>query len=257
MVWPLLVGRSMQIVLQLLRRRRPLVFLAVVFLIVGVLDRCALADEDVKEDRTETDRYAPLDRRRVAAWDHFEVSMGFLAGQRTYTNTPFSLSSGSTEGANGLVSPFQATPYDRVNAFGLRWDARLVVSYVRMTVGYDQPFMALRLGDGQATYPVGGALRDVQVRSIQSHDLRFGIGGEYPIGPLAPFVDIIGSVHWVGTTLAIDGASHDYSAVTFGFAARGGFRLHVRKWFFASASGEVGLVGDERWGAELAVGFSI
>jgi hypothetical protein len=31
----------------------------------------------------------------------------------------------------------------------------------------------------------------------------------------------------------------------------------VRKWFFASVSGEVGLTGDERWGAELAVGFSI
>jgi hypothetical protein len=247
----------MNLVLQLLRRRRPLLFLAVVFFVVFVVDRCALASEGEREDRTEPDRYAPLDRRKVAAWDHFEISMGFMAGQRSYTSTPFALSSGPTEGASGLVAPFQSTPYDRVNAYGLRWDARLVVSYVRMTVGYDQPFMALQLGDGAGTYSVGGIARDVQVRGIQSHDLRFGIGGEYPIGPLAPFVDMIGYVHWVGTTVAIDGASHDYSAVTFGFAARGGFRLHVRKWFFASASGEVGIVGDERWGAELAVGFSI
>lgn len=249
----------MHFVLQLLRHRRPLVFLAVVFFVVAVIDRCALAaEDDPKEEHEPTDRYAPLDRRKVAAWDHFEISMGFLAGQRSYTSTPFSMSSsGGTDGANALVAPFQGTPYDRVNAYGLRWDARLVVSYVRMTVGYDQPFLALRLGEGEGTYPVGGVLRDVQVRGLQSHDLRFGIGGEYPIGPLAPFLDVIGYVHWVGTTLAIDGASHDYSAVTFGFAARGGFRLHVRKWFFASASGEVGLVGDERWGAELAVGFSI
>ena len=242
----------------ILRRVRPLFFIVFAFL---AFESIALADEEPETEKTEKpsepDRYAPLDRRRVAAWDHFEVSMGFLAGQRTYTQTPFAMTSGGLDGASSLVTPFQSTPYDRVNAFGLRWDARLVVSYVRMTVGYDQPFMSLRLGDGASTMSVGGVNRDVQVRGIRSHDLRFGIGGEYPIGPIAPFVDIIGSVPWVDTTLAIDGASHDYAATTFGFAARGGFRLHVRKWFFASASGEVGLVGDERWGAELAVGFSI
>lgn len=247
----------------ILSRLRPLLFVLFAFL---AFESVALAADEPEDGKTETekpterpesDRYAPLDRRRVAAWDHFEVSMGFLAGQRSYTQTPFAMTGGGIDGASSLVTPFQATPYDRVNAFGLRWDARLVVSYVRMTVGYDQPFMSLRLGDGATTMPVGGVARDVQVRGIRSHDLRFGIGGEYPIGPIAPFVDIVGSVHWVDTTLAIDGASHDYAATTFGFAARGGFRLHVRKWFFASASGEVGLVGDERWGAELAVGFSI
>ena len=73
-----------------------------------------------------------------------------------------------------------------------------------MTVGYDQPFMAPRLGEGEGSYSVGGVMRTVQVRGIRSYDLRFGIGGEYPIGPIAPFVDLIGSVRWVGTTLAID-----------------------------------------------------
>jgi hypothetical protein len=244
----------MNLLLQLFERRRPLLFFAFGFITLVALERCANAAESETDEEHPT---APLDQRRISAWDHFEVSMGFLAGQRTYTSTPFTLSSGGTEGASSLVAPFQAPPYDRVNAFGLRWDARLVVSYVRMTVGYDQPFMAPRLGEGAGTYQLGTTNRDVQVRGIQSHDLRFGIGAEYPLGPVAPFVDVMGSVHWVGTTLAIDGASHDYSATTFGFAARMGFRLHVRKWFFASASGEVGLTGDERWGAELAVGFSI
>ncbi|CAN5370037.1 hypothetical protein BH09MYX1_BH09MYX1_22500 [soil metagenome] len=224
------------------------------------LEELARADEsdDKSDDARAADaRYAPLDRRKVAAWDHFEISMGFLAGQRSYTSTPFTMTSGGTDGASSLVKPFQSTPYDRVNAYGLRWDARLVVSYVRMTVGYDQPFMQLRLGDGENSYAVGGTTRDVQVRSLRSHDLRFGIGVEYPVGPIAPFIDVLGSIHWVDTTLSIDGASHDYAATTVGFAARAGFRLHVRKWFFASLSGEVGMVGDERWGAELAVGFSI
>ena len=232
---------------------RSLLLLAVAFF---ALERAARADEPGAEHASDA-RYSPLDRRQVAAWDHFEISMGFLAGQRSYTSTPFSMTSGATEGASSLVAPFQASPYDRVSAFGLRWDARLVVSYVRMTVGYDQPFMSLRLGDGEGSYSVGGVTRDVQVRGLRSHDLRFGIGGEYPVGPVAPFVDLVGTVRWIDTTLAIDGVSHDYAATTFGFAARGGVRLHVRKWFFASVSGEVGLMGDERWGAELAVGFSI
>ena len=248
----------------------PCLFAVVVFERVASADEIETAPETSEssspsrpsaKSEEPTDRYAPLDRRGHSAWDHFEFSMGFLMGQRSYTQTPFSLSNGGANGpvagANSLVAPFQGAPYDRVNAYGLRWDARLVVSYVRMTVGYDQPFMSLRLGDGESMQNVGGQMRDVQVRGLSSHDLRFGIGFEYPVGPVAPFVDVLGSVRWINTTLAIDGASHDYTAVGFGFAARGGFRLHVRKWFFASASGEVGIVGDERWGAELAVGFSI
>ena len=33
-------------------------------------------------------------------------------------------------------------------------------------------------------------------------------------------------------------------------------RLEVRRWFFASIAGEVGLQSDVLWGGELSVGFS-
>jgi hypothetical protein len=217
-----------------------------------VLTSVSLAHAD-----PERDDPAPLDDKTFRAWDHFELSMGFVAGQRRYTDTPWSLNqSGALPGTSAIVAPLRRAPYDNVSMFGVRYDARLVVSYVRMTVGFDLPFTASGLGAGDGRYTIGGVDRDVSVRSIGAKDLRFGIGGEYPFGPVAPFVDLIGGVHWASTTLAIDGQSHDYDATTFAFSLRGGARLHVRKWFFATASGEVGLVGDVRWGAELSVGFA-
>src|SRR5579883_291800 len=133
--------------------------------------------------------------------------MGFLAGQRRYTQTPWTLNqSGALPGTSALVDPLKRAPYDNVSLFGVRYDARLVVSYVRMTVGFDLPFAATGLGDGEGRYTIGGVDRDVSVRSLHAHDLRFGIGGEYPIGPVAPFVDLMGAIHWTDTTLAIDGA---------------------------------------------------
>ena len=208
---------------------------------------------------TDGDKIAPLDRREVATWDHLELSMGFLAGQRRYATTPFNLTNGgagTVAGATSLVEPFQRAPFDNVTVLGVRYDVRLVVSYVRMTAGFDLPFTSFRQAESTGRYVIGGVERDVSVRSIGSKDLRFGLGGEYPIGPVAPFVDLVGAIHWVSTTLAIDGAGHDYAASTFAFSVRGGMRLHVRKWFFASAAGEIGLVGDVRWGAEMSVGFA-
>jgi hypothetical protein len=103
---------------------------------------------------------------------------------------------------------------------------------------------------------VGNTSRKISVQSIDPIDLRFGIGAEYPIGPVVPFVDVMGGVHWVNTTLSVDEHQVDYSASSFALSARAGARLHVRRWFFAQLAGEVGLLGDVRWGAELSVGFA-
>jgi hypothetical protein len=223
------------------------------FVIVSSFPRAAKAADVPGEEQVE-----PLDRRALAAWDHIEMSMGFLAGQRSYTKTAFGFGdgTGAPPGAASLVEPFQHAPYDNVNVYGLRYEARLVVSYVRMTAGFDLPFSSFRLGDSGGRYDVGGTPMDISVRSLGTKDLRFGIGAEYPIGPVAPYVDLIGSVHWVSTTLSVGGTPVDFTANSFAFAARGGIRLHVRRWFFAAASGEVGLTGDMRWGADLSVGVA-
>lgn len=192
------------------------------------------------------------------ACDHFELTMGFLAGARRYGNESFAHSGGGGDlaGSGGLVEPFSNPPYDNVPVFGLRYDLRLVVSYVRMTVGVDFPFAYLQPADTRATYDVGGVPSEIVVRKIRPYELRFGIGGEYPIGRFAPFVDLIGEVDWVKTELSIAGQTVRYEANSFGFSARAGVRAYLRDWFFIAAAGEIGIVGNRLWGAELSLGFA-
>ncbi|HMR75820.1 MAG TPA: hypothetical protein PKD61_11925 [Polyangiaceae bacterium] len=209
---------------------------------------------DTQRPTPDHDQIEALDNRDVTQQDHFELSMGFLLGQRSYANTTFNPSDGTA--ALSLDEAFGAAPYDRVLALGLRYDARLVVSYVRMTAGFDLPFAAYDAATTRGQYDVDGQARDVSVRSLSIKGLRFGIGGEYPFKAVAPFVDLLGSMNLLDTTLQVDGQTHDYESTTFGFSVRGGIRLQVRRWFFASIAGEVGLNSDVLWGGELSGGFS-
>lgn len=193
----------------------------------------------------------------LRGWDHLEVSMGFLAGQRSYSDTSFKFEDGSTmAGVGGMVDPFNNAPFDKVQMYGLRYDLRLVVSFLRMTVGMDIPFASYGNGDGTGRYRLAGETRQVSVQKLEALDLRFGIGAELPVGTLVPFVDVLGSVHWITASMAIDDQRADFSATTFAFSSRAGVRLHVRRWFYAAVAGEVGIVGDVMWGAELSVGFA-
>jgi hypothetical protein len=192
------------------------------------------------------------------ACDHFELTMGFLAGARSYGEESFTLASGGdgVDGAGALVAPFRRAPFDYVPVYGLRYDLRLVVSYVRMTVGVDFPFAHLPPADSSSVQAMDGVERGILVRSIRPYELRFGIGGEIPLGRVTPFVDLVGEVDWVSAHLVIDGEGATYEATSFGFSARAGARIYLRDWFFISGAGEIGLVGNRFWGAELSLGFA-
>lgn len=199
------------------------------------------------------------EERDMFIGDHFELTMGFLAGQRDYTGSTFEFDEGNATSVGGgqIVEPFAGAPFDKVTVFGLRYDMRLVVSYIRMLAGFDFPFPSFRSRDTTGTYILNGEKRQVTVQSLSAKELRFGIGAEYQYKSFAPFIDVIGGVHWVDTEFAVDGLKASYGASNFAFSVRGGARLHVRPWFFVAASGELGLVGDILWNGELSVGFSI
>ncbi|MCK9461189.1 MAG: hypothetical protein M0R80_16300 [Proteobacteria bacterium] len=190
--------------------------------------------------------------------DHFELTMGFIAGARRYDGESFAheKGGGGVAGVKALVEPFGQAPYDDCTVFGLRYDLRLVVSHVRMTAGVDFPFASFEPADTRRSYDVAGVEREIAVQKIRPYELRFGIGGEIAIGRFAPFVDLIGEVDWVSTELVVDGETVGYGACSFGFSARVGARLYVREWFFVAAAGEIGIVGQRFWGAELSLGFS-
>ncbi len=198
---------------------------------------------------------ASLDDEDTSPWDHGEFTMGFMGGQRNFTETNFS-QVGDGERLN-LDAPMSSAPYDGVTTLGLRYDLRLVVSYIRMTAGFDMPFATYNTGDTTQAYQIDGQARQVTSRSLSMRGFRFGIGGEVPTGtPLTPFVDVMGTVNFLDTTLVVDNAAYDFEATSFGFSARTGVRLQVRRWFFAQLAGEIGLKSDVVWGGELSVGFS-
>ncbi len=180
--------------------------------------------------------------------DHFEATMGFLATAQDHRATGF-----ANDGSGpALAQTFARAPYDRALGLGLRYDARAVISHVRMTAGFDLPFTSF---DGTA--PARIDEHDVTARSLWSWGLRFGLGGEYGFGAVTPFVDLQGSVLGVSTTVNVDGRAAEYDALRFGFSARAGVRIHLRRWFFVTASGEVGIIGPTLWSADVGVGFRI
>ncbi len=197
-------------------------------------------------DAQDSEGPEPLADETISAWDHFELSMGFIAGSRRYGELTY-------EGSQRYASMLDSAPFDDALVFGLRYDLRLVVSYVRMTVGVDIPFPTF---DSAATTVMIDGM-DTTLTQLRGWNLHFGIGGEYPVGPVAPFLDILGDVGFAEAQFSSAAGDDTLNGRGFGFALRGGVRLHVRKWFFASASAEVGLVGDIRWGTELSVGFAL
>lgn len=205
-------------------------------------------EQPAAEPEDDHDPHAPLDDEPLAAWDHFEISMGFVGGWRRFDRMAF-------RGDPGLdPSLYRTAPLDGVQAFGLRYDARLVVAYTRMTVGIDIPFTQYTVDETTRILDDGS---QATVAHIKPFAFRFGIGGELPVGPVAPFVDILGSIHSVRATFDINDVEREVKARSFGFSARAGIRLHVRKWFFASIAGEVGIVGPMVWAADLSVGFAV
>jgi hypothetical protein len=161
--------------------------------------------------------------------DHFAASMGFLVGARRFPGAPFG------------TTPVQ----------GLRYDFRLVLSHVRMTAGFDAPFLA------SSDHGAANAEDAREVSSPRLWELRFGLGAEIQVGPIAPYLDLLGTVHFARATSAIDGAVGEWNSTTFGYALRAGARWDLRRSFFLGGGGEIGLRGPALWGAEVVAGFRL
>ena len=217
-------------------------------LLAAVLTASSASPEPVEE---------PVDHGVRA---HLELTLGFMGGGRDYRKSGFTYATGAggdVEGGRGLVEPMQRFPYVGTQLFGPTWEVRAVVERVRLTIGVQKPFTAYSLADGTGTYPVGGVDREVSTRALSIWELRFGLGYEYTFGRFTPFVDLIGHVDWISSELTVDAAPATYRAQSFAFAAHLGVRVRVGDYLFIAPSGEVGITGDIKWGAQLVVGVLI
>lgn len=236
-------------------------FLVTSSIFAATIAASSFAHAEGKSTETENsahddDGYKPHYRDRV------EFSMGFLSGGRGYADLGWGFDTNSPatmKGADKLAGkgPFVHAPYNNVTMLGLRYDARVVFSHIRMTAGFDLPFSSYRSAGTTTSYDVGGVMRQVSVTGLTAKEGRFGLGGEYTFGRVTPFIDVLGGLHWVSTDLNIDGQRASYSATNFGFSGRLGVRVELKSWFFAQIAGEAGFIGDMRWNAELSVGVAL
>ena len=190
---------------------------------------------------------------------HFELSFGFLGGTRDESRSSFVFAGGSAEavpGATALAAPFAAAPFNNIILTGPSLEARWVQHHVRMTVGVQKPFAQFALTEGVNGYEVQGASRSVSVRAFSFWDLRFGLGGEYSFKSVTPFADLVGDAQWVSTDVTVDGAAGTFKALMFGTSVRAGVRVAISETMFISPSAEFGVLGPERYGAQLVVGFA-
>ena len=73
---------------------------------------------------------------------------------------------------------------------------------------------------------------NVAIQSMRPYELRFGIGGEYPVWVFAPFLDLIGYAYWTNLGVAVDDAKPNTKQKAFGFSARRCSGFTPSPWFF-------------------------
>jgi len=186
---------------------------------------------------------------------HAEVAVGFMGGVRSSGAAPFAVK-GKASGDAGLEKPFEASPFEDSAVVGPRVEMRVVVTPIRLTVGYQRPYPTWHgLQSTRVTLPDG---RDVtaSTRGLSIDELRFGLGVEAPLGPVSPFVDLVGDMGWSRAELAVDGSSASYVSESFSLAARGGLRVQTHDVVFVEVAGEAGLVGAHDWSGHVMVGFA-
>lgn len=188
--------------------------------------------------------------------DPWQVDMGFLGGRRQYTGAGFTPGSGAPAGAAGLVAPFGAAPYTGVTVLGVGYDLRLVVSHVRMTLGFDLPFSRFDPAASAGTYTVNGKQTPVVPQALHGLAVRVGLGGEVPEGRFVPYADLEGTVAWTRTDLALGTRPARFYAFDFGLSVDAGIRCYLGPHMFVVASGAAGIFSDQVWTARVGVGAS-
>jgi hypothetical protein len=237
-------------------------FAALVFF-VTVFTSSALADDGDDTTPTtsdETSEPAPPvtpsdDRARLPERDRtmehvrFEGTLGFLGGWSRYADA-------------GLSGPLPASAFEQgVGAgapiAGLRYDVRLVVAFVRMTVGADLAWSLFRAQDTTRTIAIDDGMRTLSDRSAFLWALRFGLGLELGVSEdVRLFGDVIGSVRFLEVQSTLDGTNVTSSVVSFAPGLRVGARIRIVDGFFVQLAADASPFGP--WIAgDLAVGGAI
>ena len=182
--------------------------------------------------------------------------VGLLSGRRAlgggyvFSNGP----GGELPFGQGLTQVFDGAPFTGVQVNGVAVETVMVRQHLRLGVGVAKPFSAFRLSDAQSVSTEAGVDQAVSVRALALWDLHLSLGAEVALGPVTPFLDLVGTGQWVGAELALQGQALSYHAWSFGLGARAGVRVAVSRRLYVMACGQVGIDASLPWVAELAIG---
>ncbi len=174
-----------------------------------------------------------------------EASMGFFGGVIDPGALPF------TGSDSALATPFG--PASRLVVAGPSWEVRTVQSHARFTLGLRRGFSEFRAGALDADV---GAVH-VSPRALAEWDVRFGLGGELPLGRVVvPFVDLLGDLQFVDGDVVVDATPTHVTAKSFALSARAGVRFKLDRALTLGVSGEYGLLGSPRFTGMLTLGWA-
>lgn len=206
-------------------------------------DALTLEERVYLEERAERARHAADTAVR------FELTMGFVGGYARYADLGLT---GTTMLPPGT---FDGGPTTGAAMAGLRYDARLVVSFVRMTVGGD---LAWGLFDGgPRVLSEGGVPITITDRRIFDGALRFGLGLEANLDGVRLFADVLGTLHFVEVAVERQGDAVTHTAMGFAPGLRLGVRLPIVDSFFVQLSADGSPFGPSYIGGDLSVGGAI
>jgi hypothetical protein len=190
---------------------------------------------------------------RADGGDRFELDFAFLAGARSYDDVPFSY-------VDGAASPALTAPAFRgIPVAGPSFGARAVVNHLRIGFRWERPFARNfdRDFDLQAGAEPTAAGAPATVRALSSSAYRFAIGYEHTIGPVTPFVDLVGTAEVVTADLLAGDTQSTFESAVFGYSLQAGARYHVSNHWFVHLSGELGPTSPIDHSVHLGVGVSI
>jgi hypothetical protein len=221
----------------------------------SALSSSARADDDLgeaapPEASTAASTPASLpERDRSMEYFRFEGTIGFLGGWSRYADS-------------GLSGPLPADAFERgagagAPIAGLRYDARLVVAFARMTVGVDLAWSLFRAQDTTRTVVLDDGASTVSDRAAFLWALRFGLGLELSASEdVRLFADVIGSVRFLEVQSTLETTNVTSNSVSFAPGLRVGARVRIHDAFFVQLAADGSPFGPWLAG-DLSVGGAI
>lgn len=179
-----------------------------------------------------------------------ELTMGFAGGVGRYSEVGLT--------GNPALPPgtFDGGPASGAGMVGLRYDLRLVVSFVRMTIGGDL-LWGLFDGTSPRTLDEAGTPITIADRRLFDGALRFGLGLEANLDGVRLFADVIGVLHFVEASVERQGDAVTHRATTFSPGLRLGVRIPIVEHFFVQVAADGTPFGPSYVGGDLSVGGAI